>query len=323
MQENTIQFTQTEFAKEVKEGLTAYPKYLSSKYFYDEKGDALFQKIMALPEYYLTDCEFEILSTYKSKLAELFSKENSTFSLFELGAGDGKKTKILLKYLTENNYNFDYRPIDISLNALTQLKSSINQEIPLVTVNPIEGTYFETLKNIKDEQQNKKVILFLGSNIGNLLHENAIDFLRQLRESMHKEDLLLMGMDLKKNPQIVLDAYNDPTGVTAAFNTNILHRINSELGATFDIEKFKHWEVYNPETGTAKSFLVSTCKQSIFIEELETAIEFEAWETIHTEISQKYDDPTVDWLAKAAGFKVIADFCDSQQYFKNYIFQPL
>ncbi|GGG53907.1 dimethylhistidine N-methyltransferase [Croceivirga lutea] len=323
MHENTIQLTQTEFAKEIKEGLTAFPKYLSSKYFYDEKGDALFQKIMALPEYYLTNCEFEILSTYTKHLAELFSKDDSTFSLFELGAGDGKKTKILLKYLIDNNYNFDYRPIDISSNALSQLKSSINKEIPSVVVNPIQGTYFDTLKTIKDEQQNRKVILFLGSNIGNLLHKNAIAFLHQLRAAMHKKDLLLMGMDLKKNPQTVLDAYNDPTGVTAAFNKNILNRINSELGAKFDVEKFKHWEVYDPETGTAKSYLVSTCKQSIFIEELETVIEFEAWETIHTEISQKYDDQTVDWLAKASGFKVIADFCDSQSYFKNYIFQPL
>ncbi|MEL6976725.1 MAG: L-histidine N(alpha)-methyltransferase, partial [Bacteroidota bacterium] len=171
------------FAKEVKEGLSAFPKYLSSKYFYDATGDKLFQDIMAMPEYYLTDAEFAIFTEHKGHIAELFIADESPFSLFELGAGDGKKTKILLNELVEKKAAFDYRPIDISQNALDSLSDSIRKEIPDVEVNPIQGTYFDTLKDINAATEKRKVILFLGSNIGNLLHPQAIDFLKNLRDS--------------------------------------------------------------------------------------------------------------------------------------------
>lgn len=318
--QKTKNFT-SEFEKEVFEGLTAYPKHLSSKYFYDEIGDKLFQDIMAMPEYYLTDCEFNILDANKSEISALFQADNVPFSLFELGAGDGKKTKILLNHLVENKTVFDYRPIDISQNALDQLEASLKAEIPNLEVNPIQGTYFETLRDINQANGRKKIILFLGSNIGNLLHEQAVDFLNNLRDSINEGDLVFMGFDQKKHPQTILDAYNDQTGITAAFNKNILRRINRELDGNFDLDKFIHWEVYDPETGTAKSFLVATAPVSVTIERLGLEIRLNQWETIHTEISQKYDDAVVEWLADKSGLSIVSQFTDARQHYKNYVFK--
>ena len=319
MQNESLTETQSAFGREVYEGLSAFPKYLSSKYFYDATGDKLFQDIMAMPEYYLTDAEFAIFTEQKSHIAELFIADGSPFSLFELGAGDGKKTKILLNQLVEKKAAFDYRPIDISQNALDSLSDSIRKEIPGVEVNPIQGTYFDTLKDINAATEKRKVILFLGSNIGNLLHPQAIDFLKNLRDSIRPEDLIFMGFDQKKNPQTILDAYNDAQGITAAFNKNILHRINKELGGNFDVDQFLHWEVYDPESGTAKSYLVSKSAQDIRIESLDLEIRLRPWETIHTEISQKYDDEVVHWLAEQADLKIANSFTDKDALYKNYV----
>lgn len=309
------------FEQEVYDGLTAQPKYLSSKYFYDEIGDKLFQDIMAMPEYYLTDSEFSILDRHKEKIASIFNIDKEPFSLFELGAGDGKKTKILLRHFSEKDIDFDYRPIDISQNALDQLEASVTKELPNVEINTLQGTYFETLANIGESHAKRKVILFLGSNIGNLLHPQAISFLQSMQEVLNDDDLIFMGFDQKKNPQTILDAYNDKTGITEAFNKNVLTRINTEMNGNFDLDKFLHWEVYDPETGTAKSYLVSKEKQTVYIKSLDLEVNFKAWETIHTEISQKYDDEVVTWLANEAGLQIENQFSDEHKFYKNYIFK--
>lgn len=320
MREQTPTLFQTQFEEEVYIGLTEYPKHLSSKYFYDEKGDKLFQDIMNMPEYYLTDAEFEIFSKYTEEITALFAKNSTDFNLIELGAGDGKKTKVLLKNLSENSIPFKYLPIDISQNVLDQLKNSLDEELSEIAVETLQGTYFEALEKIEAFTNTKKVILFLGSNIGNLLHPQAIKFLTKVRDLMHEGDLFFVGFDQKKNPQTILDAYNDQTGITAAFNKNILARINSELGGNFDLDHFLHWEVYNPESGTAKSYLVSEKEQSVTIEKLGLTIDFVAWETIHTEISQKYDDRTVEWMAERSGLRIDTEFIDSKALYKNYMF---
>ena len=323
MHKDIAQKATSEFAKEVQEGLTSFPKHLSSKYFYDEKGDKLFQDIMAMPEYYLTDAEFEILEQEKDRIANYFSNGGRPFDLFELGAGDGKKTRILLKYLLDKGHNFEYRPIDISQNALSQLETRLLEELPNLVVNPLQGTYFDTLNDIGHQKEKRKVILFLGSNIGNLLHRNAILFLSQLKDAMGPNGLLFMGMDQKKNPQTILDAYDDQAGITEAFNKNVLKRINTELGGNFDLDRFLHWEVYDPETGTAKSYLVSKEEQTVFIEDLDLKVSFDAWESIHTEISQKYDDKTVHWLAKESGLEIVTSFEDSKKLFKDYLLKKI
>lgn len=320
MHKNLAQKLDTPFQSEVYEGLTAYPKFLSSKYIYDKAGDKLFQDIMNMPEYYLTDTEFNILETYKEQLARLFANGEKPFHLIEMGAGDGKKTKILLHHFTAKNLNFTFRPIDISQNALDSLQSNLKQEIAALQTEPLQGTYFETLSRLNFSTDERKVILFLGSNIGNLLHENAIEFLSQIKAYMQPNDLLFIGFDQKKNPQTILDAYNDSAGITAAFNKNLLVRINKELDANFEVDSFTHWEVYNPESGTAKSYLVAKSPQQVRIEKLGLDITFDAWETIHTEISQKYDDKTVHWLAEQSGLKVVEEFSDQQHYYKNYLF---
>jgi|SRR5690606_94924 dimethylhistidine N-methyltransferase len=311
----------TTFKKEVFEGLSAYPKYLSSKYFYDKKGDRLFQEIMAMPEYYLTGCEFQILSTYTETIGELFRDRENGLDLIELGAGDGKKTKVLLKYMAENNFNFVYKPIDISENAVELLSNNLAQEMPILNVDAEVGEYFEVLERLKGFNKRKKVIMVLGSNIGNLKHPKAIEFLSKLKDAMLPDDLLFMGFDQKKEPQKILNAYNDETGITETFNKNVLTRINRELGGNFDLNKFKHWEVYDPETGTAKSFLVATEAMEVSIEALKLTVNFDQWETIHTEISQKYDDKIVGWLAEEAGLKIETSFTDKKEYYKDYVFR--
>ncbi len=321
MQQGTVITFKTQFEEEVYNGLTTFPKHLSSKYFYDAIGDKLFQDIMQMPEYYLTDAEFEIFETHKQEITDFFSKTDTPFNLIELGAGDGKKTKLLLRQLMKKKEHFSYYPIDISQNVLDGLDDSLREELPKLTVVPEQGTYFEALERIDAKDKGRKVILFLGSNIGNLLHKQAIVFLSQVQALMRKGDLFFVGLDLKKNPQTILDAYNDPTGITAAFNKNVLTRINRELGGTFELDAFMHWEVYDPETGTAKSYLVSKKEQSVTIEALDLTIDFKPWETIHTEISQKYDDATVNWLAAQSGLQVIKRYTDANKLYANYVFE--
>jgi dimethylhistidine N-methyltransferase len=299
----------------------ASPKFLSSKYFYDARGDKLFQQIMDMPEYYLTNCEVDIFNRYKNPICKLFEGNGDPFSLIELGAGDGKKTKILMHQLLADNAEFIYRPIDISQSALDELQNSIFREMPAVQVVAMQGTYFESLREFQDDNMNRKVILFLGSNIGNLLHGQAREFLGQLQSQMSKGDMLFVGFDQKKNPREILDAYNDPTGITEAFNKNVLLRINRELGGSFDPDNFMHWEVYDPETGTAKSYLVAREAHSVRVEALKLEVHFDAWETIHTEISQKYDHKTVEWLAGNAGLVIMDTFSDPEGRYTDYLFR--
>ncbi|MCM4157738.1 L-histidine N(alpha)-methyltransferase [Gramella sp. AN32] len=318
---NTTETTfESAFAEDTFKGLNAFPKFLYSRYIYDKKGDELFQQIMEMPEYYLTRSEFNILKENSEAISEAFSSSDG-FDLIELGAGDGKKTKILLKQLLKDKAKFAYLPIDISHNVLEGLEESLTKEIPAVEVKVQQGTYFATLEKLTEYKSRKKVIVVLGSNIGNLHHEEAIEFLENIGHAMSEEDMLFMGFDQKKNPEKILNAYNDPSGITEAFNKNLLNRINTELDGEFDLDAFMHWETYNPETGTAKSFLVSKKAQKVNINKLGLQVNFDAWESIHTEISQKYDDAIVSWLADEAGLEITDQFTDEENTFKNYIFK--
>ncbi|MFD0933442.1 L-histidine N(alpha)-methyltransferase [Psychroflexus salinarum] len=322
MEPTTKPTTYTAFEKDVISGLTEYPKHLSSKFIYDKKGDKLFQEIMAMPEYYLTECEYDILKNQSAAIAEKFSLKNG-FDLIELGAGDGKKTKLLLNHLSDIKANFTYLPVDISQNVLDELGTALQNEFPKVDFELLQGSYFDVLNQLSSYNKRQKVILVLGSNIGNLMHKDAIDFLKKIQNNMSPEDLLFMGFDQKKYPQTVLDAYNDPNGITEAFNKNLLERINRELDGNFDLDAFFHWETYDPETGTAKSFLVSKAAQEVRINKLNLNINFKSWETIHTEISQKYDDETVEWLASKANLGIDKVFESENGFYKNYAFKKL
>lgn len=304
----------TAFAKDVLSGLQQNPKRLHSKYFYDKSGDRIFQEIMAMPEYYLTNSEYEIFNQQKEDILKKIGKE--PFELIELGAGDGYKTKVLLRYFLDQSAIFTYRPIDISKTVLQQLQNECKSELPNLEVSPLEGDYFQVIKELKHEKNRvRKVILFLGSNIGNYTPDEAHLFLSALAQNLNQGDILMIGIDLKKDPQIILDAYNDPAGITERFNKNLLLRINRELNANFDPDQFVHWVNYNPITGATKSYLLSKTKQDVLIKAINKTIHFSAWEPIFMEISQKYSLSEINDLAKRSGFKVQWNFSDSNRYF--------
>lgn len=315
---HTLQVNKT-FAQDVLKGLSASPKSLSSKYFYNEKGDAIFQAIMGMDEYYLTRSEFAILSKHKSDLLQLFKEGNATFELIEFGAGDGYKTKILLEHFQEMEADFRYLPVDISSNVLEILVDDLKENIPDLEVAGIQGDYFKSLGNINASSHVKKVVLFLGSNIGNFRQDEAVRFLSKIAENFTSADLLMIGFDLKKDPARILDAYNDKQGITKAFNMNLLQRINDELGGSFNLDKFLHYPVYDPMTGETRSYLVSREEQVVSIGALEKEFRFKAWEVIFMEISQKYDLEGIALLADLAGFEVKRNLFDENNYFVDSV----
>lgn len=309
------------FALDVYKGLSSKPKYLNSKYFYDAEGDKLFQQIMALDEYYPTDCEFEILHKNKNHLLKLFSDSNTPFLLTELGAGDGMKTKILLRHFQQTEVPFSYLPIDISGNVLKNLKKDLSYQIPGLRVKTYAGEYFHALDQLNRQEQGRKVLLFLGSTIGNFNYPDAIEFLKALHERMNSKDWLVIGFDLKKDPTTILRAYNDAYGITSRFNLNLLHRINRELDGEFLPERFYHYPTYNPLTGETKSFLISKTTQTVRINTLGTAFDFEEGEPIYMEISQKYDEEMIADLADKTGFRVQQNFLDNRAFFVDSLWQ--
>jgi len=309
-----------QFKIEVEDGLSQSPKSLPSKYFYDKIGDALFVEIMHLSEYYLTRAELEIFKNKSNEIIDNLQVEKDTyFELIELGAGDGLKTKELLKSLLSRGFNFDYFPIDISQNALDKLEDSLKSDLPTLGIKKQQGDYFEILASLK-KSKHPKVILFLGSNIGNMSDEVAAQFIYELGSNLTTNDKLLLGVDLKKDASIVLPAYNDSKGITRAFNLNLLNRINKELGGNFDIEQFDHQPAYSETEGIARSFLMSLKKQEIYVEALHKSFEFQKGEKIATEISRKYDDEIIERLIKKTDFKIVKKLTDRRNYFANYIF---
>ena len=309
----------TDFAQDTLQGLNRAPKKLSSRYFYDEQGDKLFQQIMRMPEYYLTDSEFEIFESRKGAILQAFGRDH--FQLLELGAGDGMKTKVLLRHFLEKGADFQYQPIDISPNVLLELEESLRAELPELQVKSLPGDYFKVLHELRGSSGKPKIVLFLGANIGNYTQEEARSFLRAIAEELNPGDLLLIGFDLKKDPAQILQAYDDPAGITAAFNLNLLRRMNRELGANFELQDFRHWETYNPITGEAKSYIVSLKDQHVFIQALNRSFHFEAWEAIDVELSKKYSVPELEALAGEAGFAVQQHFFDKRNYFVDSLWR--
>lgn len=308
-----------DFKQDVDKGLSSDPKTLPSKYFYDEKGDALFVKIMHMPEYYLTRAEMEIFKTKSGDIiSELGLKKDSYFELIEMGAGDGTKTKELLAELDKQGYQFDYLPIDISPFALDGLEKMLAKDLPNVSVKIQAGDYFNILESLKDSP-NPKVVLFLGSNIGNMKDSIASRFLYDLGANLKKGDKLLLGVDLIKSEEIVLPAYNDNKGITREFNLNLLRRINRELGADFSVDDFCHAPEYTEEEGIAKSFLQSKKAQVVTIRSLGKSYSFEEGERIHTEISRKYSDDVLQKIIAPTDFVISGCLTDSKSYFADYI----
>lgn len=305
----------SDLARDTLRGLSSNHKYLMSKYFYDDVGSTIFQDIMNMPEYYLTDCEFEIFSEQKEEITRAICNGNLRFTLVDLGSGDGLKTKILLKHLIEQSIDFEYTPVDISAKANNELVKSLKSELPMLKVDAKTGNYFNKLNKINGQATIPKIIFFLGSNIGNFSDNETGMFLNQLSEYANTGDKVLIGFDLVKSPKMIMDAYNDPHGHTRRFNLNHLIRLNRELGANFDIEQFEHHTIYEPETGNVKSFLVSMREQTVYIEAIEQEFHFKQWESIFMEYSRKFHLSTIDKLATKSGFRLEHNFMDKRNYF--------
>ncbi len=308
-----------EFKAEVHAGLSKPRKQLSSKFFYDEIGSDLFNRITRHPDYYLTQCELDILNTHKNEIAELINSR--AFNLVELGPGEGIKTKILLNNLLNHQANFTYTPIDISTAYLQELSTKIENEIKGISVAPIHGDYFHGLNWLKTHSNKKNVVLFLGSSIGNFDLIATQHFLKHLWQVLNKQDEVILGFDLRKDIKILLRAYDDDQGITKQFNLNLLRRINDELGANFNIKQFQHYATYNVYTGAMESYLLSKIKQKVDIAACQQSYLFDALEPIHMEYSHKYLLSQIEELAKESGFAIVKHFFDKKQFFVDTLWR--
>lgn len=311
-----------QFAASVLEGLSSDPKSLSSRYFYDDEGSRLFMEIMKLPEYYLTRSELEIFTEKSGEIYRSFAGDKGAFDLVELGAGDGTKTAVLIEEFLKHSPDMGYSAIDISQEACDALSQKFRGKFPELNIEMLAGDYFETLDSLSNNSR-RKVILFLGSNIGNFSRSDSIEFFRSLRNTMKPGDMLFIGFDLQKDPRIIVQAYDDASGVTAAFNLNLLARINRELGGHFNIDDFSHYAVYRPIEGAARSFLISRKEQTVRIDAFDRSFEFAAWEPVFMEISQKYNDAMIESLAAESGFEIAETFYDSRRYYCNSLWKPV
>jgi L-histidine Nalpha-methyltransferase len=302
-----------EFALHVLVGLGEEPKRLSSRYFYDDHGSELFAAITDQEDYYLTSAEQEILEANRARITGMVA--DHPFNLVDLGAGDGRKTFTVIEHLASSQADFRYVPIDISEGAMKGLVKKTRARFPDISVGGLVSEYFSGIRWLGQETGRRNLVLFLGSNIGNFSRGQAREFLRRLWNALQEDDYVLVGFDMKKDIDTLLRAYNDRAGKTRDFNLNLLARINQQLGANFDLNKFQHFSTYNVMSGAMESFLVSREHQKVWVAELEREFSFKPYEPIHTEYSCKYLMEDITGLAGDTGFEVDATFFDAQQRF--------
>lgn len=311
--------SQLDFGEAVLEGLGTRPKSLPSQFFYDETGSRLFEEICELPEYYLTRAEAEILETAAPRLAQEMPEIRA---LVELGSGSAVKTEYLLQAFQQDGRALCYAPIDVSRSALEESVERLEETHPHLEIRPAVAEYEPGLAEIHALGLEPKLTLWLGSSIGNLEKVAAVAFLARVREAMGEADRLLVGIDLRKQPETLERAYDDARGVTARFNLNLLERINRELEADFDLEHFRHRVEYDEVTGSVQSFLESQRAQRARIKALDLEVAFEAGERIHTEDSHKYSPSEIDAAAEAAGLELERRLFDSERRFSLNMFRP-
>lgn len=304
----------TGLAEDVRSGLAARPKRFLPKYFYDELGSQLFDAICLLPEYYLTRAENEILERYADEIA---ASVRGHKTLMEMGSGSASKTRLLIEALLREQSELLFMPVDISATALENSSRILLQSYPRLKIEAYAADYFAGLAELGKKHRGPTLALFLGSNISNFDQDEALRFLRALRAVLKEGDALLLGADLKKDRAILEAAYNDALGVTAAFNLNVLARLNRELGANFDLHAFRHKAFYNEAVGRIEIYIESLKAQKVFIESLDLEAEFSAGELIHTENSYKYDLSDIARLATTTGFTCTRTWLDSSERFSS------
>ena len=309
--------TLSAFALDVENGLiTSGQKQISSRFFYDDLGSSLFEAITLLPEYGLTRADDRLLQTHA---AEIVQAAGPIVTTTELGSGSGKKTRYILEALNRTNGRSLYRPIDVSAAALATCEKETND---LTAVDPVCADWLDGLRLVSSTRSpGPLLLLFLGSSIGNLERSHIVEFLQQVHRILHPGDLFLLGVDLVKDVDTMLGAYDDPTGVTAAFNLNILGRINRELGGDFDLRSFAHEVRWNADERRIEMHLLSGHNQSVFIRDLDTSVNFQAGETIWTEASNKFSPDELLDFSHAAGFETVNLWIDEQWPFAEVLWR--
>jgi L-histidine Nalpha-methyltransferase len=303
------------FAREVEEGITGFPKTLPCKLFYDATGSELFEEITRLPEYYLTRTELAIL---RARGAEMVTAAGPNVTVVELGAGTAAKTCTLLDALARRQMRVAFYPVDISPAALSEARERVSAQCPNVSVKPVVADFAQGFSFLRDIR-GRKLVLYLGSSIGNFDPEAAVAMLTQVREELDTGDALLLGTDLVKDPAILVPAYDDAQGVTAEFNKNVLHRLNRDLGADFDVNSFRHIALWNPVRSRMEIYLESLRAQVVTLRLLQLTVRIHAGERIHTENSYKYTMPMVREMLADAGFNLERTWFDPRKWFALHL----
>jgi L-histidine Nalpha-methyltransferase len=311
-----------DFAADVRRGLTAPRKFLLPKYFYDDLGSRLFEAICLVPEYYLTRAEASIFESHAAEIVERARDGARHVTLFELGSGSAAKTRRIIDALLAAQTRLRYVPVDISTAALEESASALLGDYECLSVAAYAADYDTALPRLREnfEEDARALVLFLGSNVGNFDRGEARDFLRRVRAALRPGDRLLLGADLKKDAATLEAAYDDPLGVTAAFNLNLLARINRELGADFSPRDFRHVALYNEAEGRVEMHLESLREQTVGVEALGRRIDFSAGERVHTENSYKYSLDELSTLAAATGFAREHTWLDPAERFSSNLF---
>ena len=307
------------FREDVLRGLSAEPKAIAPKYFYDEVGSRLFEAITELEEYYPTRTEAAILAECGE---EMLDAAGSELTMVELGSGSSTKTRLLLDRLSARQERVDYIPIDISPTVVSEFGEQLLQDYPSLHIHALICDYHRALGELKAQPEGRKLFLFLGSSMGNYTPKQSIALLGVIRAAMGPQDSLLLGLDLKKDPQVLHAAYNDARGVTAAFNLNLLDRINRELDGHFDTGRFRHVAFYNAEQSRIEMHLESAVSQIVPVGALERSFTFRAGERIHTENSYKFDRDLLERLLEPAGLRLNRQWLDAKGWFALSLVAP-
>ena len=311
-----------DFAEDVRRGLTSSPKALPPKYFYDELGSHLFDAICLLPEYYLTRAEGEIFARHAAEIVDEVRGGGARVTLVELGSGSASKTRRIIEALLERQNGLTYVPVDISAAALETSAHALLGDYAALRVSAYAADYDTALPRLPSEfeDESRALVLFLGSNVGNFDRAEARDFLRRVRRVLRAGDRLLLGADLKKDAAVLEAAYDDAHGVTAAFNLNLLARINREMRADFSLRDFRHVALYDEAEGRVEMHLESLRAQNVRLAALDLEVPFRAGERIHTENSYKYSPEELSALAAETGFERTHAWLDAGRRFSSNLF---
>ena len=307
------------FADEVRQGLTSPRKNIPCRFLYDDTGSRLFEEICDVPEYYLTRVEREILESSSHEIAARFSER---ITLAELGSGNAEKTRLLIEAFLHRHGGLRYVPVDISRAILEDSSLKLLEDYRALEILAIASEYREGLRHVRAETGRRKLVAWLGSNVGNFERDEAASFLRGVREALRERDRLLIGIDLRKDGGVLERAYDDSKGVTSRFSLNLLVRMNRELGAEFDIDAFEHRARYLEDEGRVEISLVSRRAQQVAIGDLELEIDFGEGEPIHTESALKYSLEEIEGLAAAAGMRAEHHWLDPAGLFSLNLFAP-